>query len=71
MLEEAAGTRLFEQKKEAALKTIEKKARKVDEITTVSRLCYNPGYAPAYQHALGLAAGARGRDFAETGEAAG
>ncbi len=37
MLEEAAGTRLYEQKKEAAIKTIEKKSRKVDEITTVSR----------------------------------
>ena len=37
MLEEAAGTRLFEQKKEAALKTIEKKSRKVDEISAVSR----------------------------------
>lgn len=36
MLEEAAGTRLFEQKKEAALKTIEKKSKKVEEITTVS-----------------------------------
>jgi chromosome segregation ATPase len=37
MLEEAAGTRLYEQKKDAAIKTIEKKSRKVDEITTVSR----------------------------------
>jgi structural maintenance of chromosome 2 len=36
MLEEAAGTRLFEQKKDAALKTIEKKSRKVEEISTVS-----------------------------------
>lgn len=36
MLEEAAGTRLFEQKKDAALKTIEKKSKKVEEITTVS-----------------------------------
>lgn len=37
MIEEAAGTRLFEQKKEAAQKTIEKKARKVEEISTVRR----------------------------------
>ncbi|ESQ45830.1 hypothetical protein EUTSA_v10010077mg [Eutrema salsugineum] len=32
MLEEAAGTRMYENKKEAALKTLEKKQAKVDEI---------------------------------------
>lgn len=32
MLEEAAGTRMYETKKEAALKTLDKKQRKVDEI---------------------------------------
>ncbi|KAL2540045.1 Structural maintenance of chromosomes protein 2-1 [Abeliophyllum distichum] len=32
MLEEAAGTRIYETKKEAALKTLEKKQSKVDEI---------------------------------------
>ncbi|CAM8991236.1 unnamed protein product [Rhodiola kirilowii] len=32
MLEEAAGTRMYESKKEAALKTLEKKQSKVDEI---------------------------------------
>lgn len=32
MLEEAAGTRMYETKKEAALKTLEKKQNKVDEI---------------------------------------
>ncbi|KAJ0988950.1 hypothetical protein J5N97_007306 [Dioscorea zingiberensis] len=32
MLEEAAGTRMYEMKKEAALKTLEKKQSKVDEI---------------------------------------
>lgn len=32
MLEEAAGTRMYETKKEAALKTLEKKQGKVDEI---------------------------------------
>ena len=32
MLEEAAGTRMYESKKEAALKTLEKKQTKVDEI---------------------------------------
>lgn len=32
MLEEAAGTRMYETKKEAALKTLEKKQSKVDEI---------------------------------------
>ena len=35
MLEEAAGTRLFEVKKDAALKTIDKKSSKVEEIGTV------------------------------------
>jgi len=35
MIEEAAGTRMFETKKQAALKTIEKKQLKVDEITHV------------------------------------
>jgi len=33
MIEEAAGTRMFETKKQAALKTIEKKQLKVEEIT--------------------------------------
>lgn len=32
MLEEAAGTRMYEMKKESALKTLEKKQNKVDEI---------------------------------------
>jgi len=35
MIEEAAGTRMYEMKKEAALKTIEKKQRKVQEIEQV------------------------------------
>jgi structural maintenance of chromosome 2 len=35
MIEEAAGTRMFETKKQAALKTIEKKQLKVDEFTRV------------------------------------
>jgi structural maintenance of chromosome 2 len=35
MIEEAAGTRMFESKKQAAIKTIEKKQLKVDEITRV------------------------------------
>ena len=36
MLEEAAGTRMYETKKEAALKTLDKKQVKVDEIDRVS-----------------------------------
>ena len=36
MIEEAAGTRLYETKKEAAQKTIEKKDAKLREIDTVS-----------------------------------
>jgi len=35
MIEEAAGTRMFEDRKEKALKTIAKKEKKVEEITTV------------------------------------
>ena len=37
MIEEAAGTRMFETKKTAALKTIEKKDSKLDEITALLR----------------------------------
>lgn len=36
MIEEAAGTRLYESKKEAAQRTIEKKDAKLKEIDTVS-----------------------------------
>jgi structural maintenance of chromosome 2 len=35
MIEEAAGTRMFETKKQAAIKTIEKKQAKVEEINKV------------------------------------
>lgn len=35
MIEEAAGTRMFEEKKGKALKTIQKKDQKLDEITSV------------------------------------
>lgn len=35
MIEEASGTRMFEEKKEKALKTIAKKEKKVEEITKV------------------------------------
>lgn len=35
MLEEAAGTRMYETKKDAALKTLDKKQVKVDEIDRV------------------------------------
>ena len=35
MVEETAGTRMYEEKKEKALKTIEKKQTKVDEINTI------------------------------------
>ena len=37
MIEEAAGTRLYETKKEAAQKTIEKKDAKLREIDTVRK----------------------------------
>lgn len=35
MLEEAAGTRMYETKKDGALRTLEKKQGKVDEINQV------------------------------------
>lgn len=37
MIEEAAGTRMFETKKMAARKTMEKKEHKLTEITTYGR----------------------------------
>ena len=42
MIEEAAGTRMFETKKQAALKTIEKKQLKVEELTK----CMNEEITP-------------------------
>lgn len=45
MVEEAAGTKMYENKKEAALKTIEKKARKVDEIDSLLAEKINPSLA--------------------------
>ena len=36
MIEEAAGTRLYESKKQAAIKTMEKKETKLTEIESVS-----------------------------------
>lgn len=36
MIEEAAGTRMFEERKDKAIKTIAKKDKKVDDITSVS-----------------------------------
>jgi structural maintenance of chromosome 2 len=38
MIEEAAGTRMFEEKKDKAIKTITKKDQKLDEINDVSVL---------------------------------
>jgi structural maintenance of chromosome 2 len=35
LLEEAAGTKMYESKKQAALRTLEKKQIKLDEITKV------------------------------------
>lgn len=45
MIEEAAGTKMYENKKEAALKTIEKKERKVDEINSLLEEKINPSLA--------------------------
>ena len=46
MIEEAAGTRMFETKKQAAVKTIEKKQLKVDEITK----CINEEITPTLEN---------------------
>lgn len=45
MVEEAAGTKMYENKKEQALKTIEKKARKVEEIDSLLTEKINPSLA--------------------------
>lgn len=45
MVEEAAGTKMYENKKDAALKTIEKKARKVEEIDSLLTEKINPSLA--------------------------
>jgi structural maintenance of chromosome 2 len=41
MMEEAAGTRMFEDRKEKAIKTMQKKDQKVKEISAVSRCARN------------------------------
>lgn len=41
MIEEAAGTRMFEDKKTSALSTIDKKEKKLKEIQTVRRLLWS------------------------------
>jgi len=48
MLEEAAGTRMYESKKEAALRTLDKKQVKVEEINKVFGRS-----SPNIQHACG------------------
>lgn len=45
MIEEAAGTKMYENKKEAALRTIEKKERKVEEINNLLEEKINPSLA--------------------------
>lgn len=45
MIEEAAGTKMYENKKEGALRTIEKKQRKVDEINSLLEEKINPSLA--------------------------
>lgn len=45
MIEEAAGTKMYENKKEAALRTIEKKERKVHEINSLLEDKINPSLA--------------------------
>ena len=59
MLEEAAGTRMYETKKEAALRTLEKKQVKVQEIEKVLLLytchdCVSRGTGSQNLEVLGL-----------------
>lgn len=54
MLEEAAGTRMYETKKEAALRTLEKKQVKVDEIDRVGLFLITLGVAIRHSHHPGL-----------------
>lgn len=49
MIEEAAGTKMYENKKEAALRTMEKKQRKVDEINLLLEEKINPSLAKLQQ----------------------
>lgn len=49
MIEEAAGTRMFETKKQAAIKTIEKKQLKVDELSK----CMNEEITPTLENLRG------------------
>lgn len=41
LIEEASGTRMYEEKKEKALRTISKKEKKVEDIESVSRMSLN------------------------------
>jgi structural maintenance of chromosome 2 len=42
MIEEAAGTSMFEDKKDKAVKTMAKKEKKIEEIQAVSKTCFLP-----------------------------
>jgi structural maintenance of chromosome 2 len=48
MVEEAAGTRMFEDRKEKAKRTMGKKEKKVQEITSVSRPSAPPLLSPKF-----------------------
>jgi len=52
MLEEAAGTRMYETKKEAALRTLEKKQVKVQEIEKVLLLSRSPSASTAHPRVM-------------------
>jgi len=57
MLEEAAGTRMYETKKEAALRTLEKKQVKVQEIEKVLLRSRSPSASTAHPLSDGLDGG--------------
>ena len=68
LIEEAAGTRMFELKKQNAVKTIEKKETKLMEIDRVCNAAANPKCGPVLIDA-GSRAGFRGGPHATSGKA--
>lgn len=48
LLEEASGTKLYERKKDQAVKTLAKKQTKLDEIDQVSKRCSMPQCSTAW-----------------------
>jgi hypothetical protein len=64
MIEEAAGTRMYESKKQSAMRTIEKKDSKLQEIETVRHITIMYVYNECYlQYSLEVCQGVRARQL--------